>query len=137
MISSDEDEHGNIKEHKKPFTNEKKITTDFDGHSIQIVKPILPKVKLFTPKVVIDRQRTANSELSKQGSPSSRRLKEQDNTPRKAVVRRGKKNISDAEKTAARVAKMDLGLNTAFEEAEDLTNVNLLAKYEDQLILKY
>jgi hypothetical protein len=32
---------------------------------------------------------------------------------------------------------MDLGLNTALEEAEDLTNVNLLEKYEDQLIAKY
>jgi hypothetical protein len=64
MISSDEDEHGNIKENKKPFTNEKKITTDFKGHALQIVKPILPKLKLFTPKVVIDRQTSAMSERS-------------------------------------------------------------------------
>ena len=51
LMSSSEDEDGNLKPSRRPINENTKLTTDFKGKPIKYEVPILPKIKMYEPKV--------------------------------------------------------------------------------------
>ena len=51
LISSSEDENGNLKPSRRPINENTTLTTDFYGKPMKYEKPTLPKIKTFEPKV--------------------------------------------------------------------------------------